>query len=331
MRWMEKALTPMGPIRVAAPASETPLLSFTARVGRHLLFSLLLPLRLPAWLRAHPTDVLLLPIGPGGILLPWRPRRTKLIGIVYHTYGQQALMVPGQWWKRLFVPFERATLRQMDRVFCFCPSTRRVLLQSYGIPEDRIDLLPQGIDLNFWKPETKRPGLVVCVARLEARKGVEVALEAWSAIKRGVPEATLVIVGDGIKRARIDAMIQTLSGVTRVASLPIGKLRSLVASAEVALCPAYLEGFGLACAEAMAAGTAVIGSDVDGLRDLIEEGRTGRLVPAGDAEALAAAVTEVLTFRERATQMGQAGSEAMKRFDAADADEMLRAAVKTVV
>jgi glycosyltransferase involved in cell wall biosynthesis len=81
----------------------------------------------------------------------------------------------------------------------------------------------------------------------------------------------------------------------------------------------------------MAAGTAVIGSDVDGLRDLIEEGRTGRLVPAGDAEALAAAVTEVLTFRERATQMGQAGSEAMKRFDAADADEMLRAAVKTVV
>jgi glycosyltransferase involved in cell wall biosynthesis len=86
--------------------------------------------------------------------------------------------------------------------------------------------------------------------------------------------------------------------------------------------PSHWEGFGLTAAEAMAAGIPVVGTDVPGLREVVEEGVTGFLIPGGEAEMLADKLLVLLRDPERAAEMGRKGcARARERFDAARCSE----------
>ena len=244
-------------------------------------------------------DTILFPVGPGGIFLFRKPKHVRTIAIVYHTYFQQARFVPHQWWKKIFVPFERYTLRHADQILCFCEDTAAVLHKAYGIDHVRITVLPHAIDLASWSvaAEMRRPeaGLCVCVARLEARKGIDVLLNCWPKVRAVFPHARLMIVGDGHLRGSVAAAIrQSDESIQHIPSLPFAALIALMHRAQIAVCPSYLEGFGLACAEAMAAGTPVVASSCEGIRSLITHGKTGWLVEAGDDEAFADGIIHLL-------------------------------------
>ncbi len=325
VQWIANALRAGGiSVTVAAPrvddANDVSLLPGTQSlpVG-HLLFSLLLPFRIQSFLRCARCHILLLPSGPGGVFLWKRPRGVKIIVLAYHTYAQQARLVPGQWWKGIFVPLECRTYRMADRVLCFCEETARVLRDNYGLNPNRIHVLPHAVDIEAWRggEDKKEEGLCVCVARLERRKGVEVLLRAWSQIIARIPNARLVIVGRGYEKKKIDRLMQKAGGsVIRKESLLQEELRSLVACASVVVCPSHLEGFGLSAAEAMAAGTAIVASDCDGLRSLIRNNETGLLVTPGDPKALADGILRLLSdpkLRHRLAAAAQ--EEAKKRFD----------------
>ncbi|MBI5155979.1 glycosyltransferase family 4 protein [Candidatus Peregrinibacteria bacterium] len=279
-------------------------------------------------LRQDP-DTLLIPVGSGGIFLFRMPKRVRTIAIVYHTYLQQARFVPGQQWKRIFVPFERRTLAKADQVLCFCADTAAVLQQSYGIDSVRITVLPHAIDLVSWSvaSEMRRPepGLCVCVARLEARKGVDVLLKAWPKVRVVFPHARLILVGDGHLRGAVDRAIRRSDeSIERISSLPFASLISLMHRAQIAVCPSYLEGFGLSVAEAMAAGAPVVASDSDGIRNLITHGKNGWLTEAGDATALADGIVHVLsdaTLRHRLATEARENSQ--ERFDPINAEAKL--------
>lgn len=278
MQWMAEAADAIVLAPNPAPGSSTPFLSATLRIGGHLLFSLLLPFTLHRRLRNEAIGRLLVPVGPGGMFLLRRPH-VPVTALVYHTYDQQSRLVPGEWWKKIFLPFERRTLQMADSVLCFCADTQRVLIDEYGIPVHRIRLLSQGIDTAAWNVQAqKRPHSCVFVGRPDTRKGIDVLRRAWKQVEARMPEATLTIVGG--------------AGASHLAP---SDLRTLVAASEVAVCPSYLEGFGLACAEAMAAGTAVVASDCDGLRCLVEHEHTGLLVKPGDEKELAEAIIRMLT------------------------------------
>ena len=145
----------------------------------------------------------------------------------------------------------------------------------------------------------------------------------------------LVIVGDGPYRKEVRSLIARLPvrqagcpSVQWIPSLPQEELVRLVQRAEVAVCPSYLEGFGLACAEAMAAGTAVIASDCDGLRSLVRHRETGFLVPPGDPVALADAVATLLSdaaLRKRLAE--KACVSILRSFDRSDSVQQLLYAV----
>lgn len=324
-------------MQIGSPVSHAaydnvPLLSVTRTFGGHVLFSLLLPFVLHRWILRTGVHRLLFPVGPGGVFHMMRPP-VAYDAIVYHTYLQQWQAVPGQRWKRIFVPLERRTLRRAQRVFCFCEDTARVLREEMGIAGERISVLPHAI---HWGKndraaiyrgctESVMPGLCVCIARLEERKGVRVLLEAWKDVIKSIPNARLVIVGSGAQARKIDRMISSIKGnsAQRIVHIPQADLERLVSSAQVAVCPSYLEGFGLAAAEAMMAGTVVVASDVDGLRALIDHERTGLLVRAGDAGALAQAIVRLLRDDALRNRLAEAAArEARLRFDpmhAADA------------
>lgn len=282
-------------VSVASPNSDEPFLPSTSRLGGHLLFSVLLPFTFARWVRNKQLQLLALPIGPGGVFLLRRPA-LPLLGIVYHTYWQQSQLVPGQRWKKIFLPLERRTLRACKRILCYSSDTRDVLIDTYGIPADRIDVCAHPLDFSLWKVSAEREkGLCVCVARLEERKGVEVLLHAWKKIAEADSAAHLVIVGKGVQQRRIDALIASVPRARRVADISAAELHAFVARAEVAVCPAYLEGFGLAAVEAMASGTPVVASNAPGLRCLILHQQTGLSLKAGDSSALADAIITLLS------------------------------------
>jgi glycosyltransferase involved in cell wall biosynthesis len=314
LQWLCTALQSQG--EVAIPSPHTGLLPWTRHFGGHVLFSLLLPFVLSRFVAREKIDLLLFPGGPGGVFLCLKPRRCRSIALVYHTYVQQARAVPLQFWKWLFVPFERRSYSRASSVVCFSRDTHTTLLKEYGIPEDRLALLPQLFPVHEWtgdNPSEKETGLCVCVARLEARKGIEVLLRAWPQIRENIPGATLVIIGGGVLHRFVARICRKLPSVRLISSLPQDELRALVYKAEIAICPSYLEGFGLAAAEAMAAGTTVVACDVDGLRSLIRHGVTGWLVPAGDPQALVDAVTFLLRDRSVREMLAQTARDAMRR------------------
>lgn len=333
MQWIASALHVNVDVRIGSPnALDDPLLRSTRGSGGHLLFSLLLPFVLGTWVKKKSIQTLLYPVGPGGVFLLFKPKNVRHIAVMYHTYAQQSRVVPGQWWKRMFIPLEKSTLQKSDDILCFCKDTFDVLMQTYHLDPTRVHLLPHAIDTDAWRAQnvSKEAGLCVCVARLEARKGVDVLVQAWAEVEKNMPHARLVIVGDGVLRTRIDRNIASLAHIERHAALSFEKLRSLVQRAEVAVFPAHLEGFGLAAAEAMAAGTAVIASDADGLRSLIAHEETGILVPPGNPEALAQAIIHALHGKDLTQKIAHAGQASISlSCDPALCEQALRSVICT--
>ncbi|MEK7754582.1 MAG: glycosyltransferase [Acidobacteriota bacterium] len=146
------------------------------------------------------------------------------------------------------------------------------------------------------------------VSRLRREKGVAVLLEAMRGVLERVPNAILLVVGDGPDRPVLEAQAQAagIAGHVRwLGMLPPDETFRLLGLMNVVAVPSLYEGFGLSAAEAMAAGRPVVASAVDGLVEVVEDGVTGYLVPPGDSGALASKIVELLVNPERAVAMGQ--------------------------
>jgi glycosyltransferase involved in cell wall biosynthesis len=147
--------------------------------------------------------------------------------------------------------------------------------------------------------------------RLSPEKGVDVLLAAMPAVLALVPDARLLVAGDGPESRRLRRLAERL-GITErtrfLGHVERATLDDVLAPAWVQAIPSrWEEPFGLVALEAMMRGTAVVASAVGGLGDSIVDGRTGHLVPPGDPAALADAVVRVLSSREEAESLGAAG------------------------
>jgi glycosyltransferase involved in cell wall biosynthesis len=149
--------------------------------------------------------------------------------------------------------------------------------------------IPNGVDLPAEVGKEADPAEVLYVGRLSQEKGIEELVEAT----RGL---NLVVAGDGPLRSLVPGAL---------GFVPRPDLEPLYARAAVAVFPSRIEGFGVACAEAMAHGRAVVASSVGGLRDLVKDGETGLLVPSRDPPALRAAIDRLLADEELRRQLGQ--------------------------
>ena len=153
------------------------------------------------------------------------------------------------------------------------------------------------------------------VGRLEPRKGPLDLVRAAPLIRRGAPGARVVLVGDDPYRAD-PAYTAALARFARGRPIPwTANAPGLMRHLDVLVLPSYEEPFGTVLAEAMAVGTPVVATRVDGLPEVVRDGVTGRLVAPGDPDAIAAAVLEVLARRD---EMGAAAREHARRFAADD-------------
>jgi glycosyltransferase involved in cell wall biosynthesis len=194
-------------------------------------------------------------------------------------------------------------------------AARRAAAELLGPPRPSWRVLRNGVDLSVFRPAGpfRRPlpadfgvpnevPVVTIVAALRVPKGHDIALRAWPLVRRQVPGAVLLIVGDGPHRDHL----QSIAGEGVVFAGSREDVPEILRGSTLALLPSLTEALPTALIEAAASGLAAVATSVGGTPETVEHERTGLLVPAGDAEALARAVITLLLDEEQRAQYGSA-------------------------
>jgi glycosyltransferase involved in cell wall biosynthesis len=239
-------------------------------------------------------DKLNIHAGPGGVLLI-RKLPIPVLVTCHHTYWQQYTHIKSQFWKRIFLPFEQRTYRLADKIICDCEDTKRVLIEHYSIPAGKITVIHCAVDAGKFHFENlpKKPNRVLYVGRIAKRKGIDFLIRSMPFVMRSIPNAQLLVGGKGSYLGKMKSLVRQLHlerNVTFLGFVPDDQLNTLYNQAQCVVVPSVFEGFGITVIEALAAGTRVVGTDVDGIREILTSGEYGRLVPYGNHQALADAI-----------------------------------------
>lgn len=193
--------------------------------------------------------------------------------------------------------------------------------REIGFPAERLTVIPNGVDIDAFRPNPARRAaararlglpttapVMVAATRLEAEKGVQVALDALVQVRSAAPQARLVIAGDGGHAERLRRRATDLGlgdAATFLGFVPHADLPEVLAAGDVFVMPSLChEAFPVSILEALAAGLPVVASRVGGVPAAITPGATGYLVPPGDASALASALLPLLADPARRRAMG---------------------------
>jgi glycosyltransferase involved in cell wall biosynthesis len=191
------------------------------------------------------------------------------------------------------------------RIIANSEATKAALVAE-GI--EPVEVIWNGVPVPGPKVALARDPTVVYAGRLTREKGVDVLLRAFGSVRKQIPNAKLLIAGSGQEQEALKTLVQEL-GLEKAVSMPgrlnRNELEERSRAAWVQAVPSrWAEPFGLVAAEAMMRGTAVVASATGGLTEIVEQGRTGFLVPPDNAEALAEKLFVLLQDRRLAETMG---------------------------
>ncbi len=191
-----------------------------------------------------------------------------------------------------------------------CPSEKlQACISQEGF---KTELVRYFIDcLKVPKKRARNAETILYVGGLTPQKGVQVLLHAFASVLKKFPKARLVVVGDGAYRGRLEAIAQDIeiSRFVRFAGkVPNSKIGAYYSNAGIVAVPSvWEEQFGLVGIEAMSYAVPVVGSDIGGIPEWLEDGKTGRLAAPGDSKDLAAKICSILGSPAQAEAMGQRG------------------------
>lgn len=223
-------------------------------------------------------------------------------GHVFHGYFSPAKT-------RLFLLLERFAARLSDAIIALTPGQRDELVNTYHIaPAGKFTVMSSGLDLSAFAAAPRRSGafrhtwgvaddapLITIVGRLAPVKNHALFLQAAVRVREALPAARFAIVGDGELRAELEAQVDALG--LRDAVFFTGWQKDVApvyADSDVLVISSVNEGTPFTVIEAMAAGCPVVSTAVGGVPDFLNHGELGKLVPSGDAAALAAALVETV-------------------------------------
>jgi glycosyltransferase involved in cell wall biosynthesis len=252
---------------------------------------------------------------------------SNIFGVLWaRVAGVPAVVASRRWWQRTQRPMlqrvNRWAYRAAHRVVANSPSVAALLAREEGVPPGKIVCVPNSLpEAAFqalplaqratWRSRLHLPGdalVIGIVARLDRVKDHPTLLRAFARVAAAVPAAYLVCVGEGPERPALANLAQALRLDGRVqfpgTLMPPFNLHQLF---DVSVLCSRSEGFPNTVLEALAAARPVVATRVGGVPDVVHDGETGVLVPAGDPTALAAALQAVVAAPGRARSLGAAG------------------------
>ena len=246
------------------------------------------------------------------------------VKVIIYTHGEELTTRSSS---RFYGNYAKYYLDRADGIVTVSSYTKTSIIKLFGIPEDKIRLISNGVDLDEFRSRSpcntrldsiKYPNklLLFSVGRLIKRKGFDMAIEAMAIVHASNPQAKLVIAGEGEKLNELEVRIKelNLSGVvTMVGRLTHDELVSFYQNCDIFLMPnreldnGDTEGFGLVFLEANAFYKPVIGGNAGGAVDAIVHGETGFLVDGNSAGDVADAIIKLLGNETLRREMGNKG------------------------
>jgi glycosyltransferase involved in cell wall biosynthesis len=304
--------------------------SWRRRLGRH---NLLLNWGLKAAMRRASPDVII--CGGYNYFASWESlwwARSHHVPFMLWLESTLKDLRPG----RVLVEYMKAKFMNSCHAFVVPGKSSFEYVRSFGVQEESIHTAPNAVDIDFFANHAERvrgKGEVhhetlhvpscyfLFVGRLVREKGVFDLLQAYGML---APELragmSLVLVGDGAARTELERRASTLSpgSVQFTGFAQREQLAGYYALAEALVFPTHSDPWGLVVNEAMACGLPIITSDAAGCAaDLVEDRWNGRVVPSGDIEKLASAMSELAYHAELQSLMGQRSRERIRRYSPA--------------
>jgi glycosyltransferase involved in cell wall biosynthesis len=214
-----------------------------------------------------------------------------------------------------------------DRIILPSPNAAAHLEHHHPAARDRIRVIGHGFEDSvaaqraaYARPARPDPTLLSC-SRISRQKGVDVLLSAVPEILRQAPDSRFLLVGlrdYPRQRRRVESWLAALPAslaarVTVRGWQPRPALSEAYAEADIVIVPSRNEIFGLVTLEAMLHGCALVASRTDGTASLLEDGRTGLLVPPGDAAALVRATLRLIRDQALRARLGRAAADEARR------------------
>jgi glycosyltransferase involved in cell wall biosynthesis len=225
---------------------------------------------------------------------------------------------------RFYEWLDRQVIRRLDLVTAISETTRKDTV-SLGIPEEKTKAVFSGIDLKKFSPEVDAGAIrsslgisadeqvVGYLARLYPEKAHSVLVDAAKIVLRQRPKVKFLLVGGGPLAQELRQQAAALQIADNVLLTGVRTdVPELLQIFDVQSHASLAEGIPLALYEGMAASRPIVGSNVDGIPEIVTHEKTGLLVEPKDAEGLARAILELLQDRDKAQRLGQAGRRLME-------------------
>lgn len=213
-----------------------------------------------------------------------------------------------------------AFLRRVGAVVALSQVTAQTLRRHYWLrSRPAVIVIPNAVPEERFRPPTPEeradarksfgiPGdaeVIVCVGALSAEKGVDLAIQASA----DLPAAFLIIVGDGPKRLELEGLVSRRMPQRCVFAGALTDPQMAYWSADVLVLPSLSEAMPAVLIEAGLCGLASVATDVGAIREVVDDGTTGLVVPSGDASAIGSAMSALMSDRSRRLAMGAAALE----------------------
>jgi len=223
--------------------------------------------------------------------------------------------------------FKNFILENADRITVVSSSLKKELLSKVN-PRLKVDIIPMGVDSKLFTPR-KRNSLIrkkykisghflLFVGRLSPEKGINYLISAMQEISKSFSDAKLLVVGSGSVEPELKEYANRLElnkNILFVGNIPNEKLPEYYATADIFVSPSIREGFGLTFVEAQLSGCVPVGTSVGGIKDIIENGKTGLLCKPCDAEDLAKKVIFLMENLEDRKKISENAKINAKRFE----------------
>ena len=259
--------------------------------------------------------------GIAGFYGRWAAWKCRTPVIAHTLHGIHYLHYRNFLLKRLFIFLERYFSRFTGAVIFVSEADREKGIKFKLAPEEKMYTIKNGVDLSAFKEEytvnskteirketmleSFQP-LVGTVARLHRQKGIPYLLKAAKTISQVFPRIKILIIGGGPLSQKLERMARRLKVKEYVWFMGERKdAQDLASLFEVFILPSLWEGLPYVLMEASVLGKPVVATDVDGNREIVENGKTGVLVPARNPEKIAEAVIRLLRDKSLASRLGE--------------------------
>lgn len=307
-----------GPLMEEARRSGLPCLSLS--LGKAFRFRTVK--EISALLEQSRIDILHTHGGVAGFYGRWAARRSKIPVIVHTLHGIHYLHYQNPLLRILYVWLERRFSRFTDKLICVSQSDIQKAKKYRLAPEDRLFFISNGIRLFPGMNEIEREKMrrawgwgisqpiIGTIARLHRQKGISVLLEASVRVLRVFPEAKFVVVGEGPLGQKLKKKAHQLGVADKFLFLGAREdAADLLSMFDIFVLPSLWEGLPFVLIEAAAHRMPIVATAVDGVPEIVENGKTGILVPPKNPQMMGEAVIRLLSDKRLAADLAERAAD----------------------